>query len=167
MPSYSNMDIRIGILIYDTNIVEVHSSRASNCSSGLMLHNCNNIHILNTTAMYSAHSDASETLFPIVGTGISLLSSANAIITDTSTMYNAGNGMVLKDTANVSVLCSSVMHNGYAGLNLRNTTRISVKNTSALHNSHARSDPGGCCHYQYHQHNCKAQWPCRNDLYGH
>ena len=134
MAPHSEIDIRIGILVYETSIVEVCLSHANNCSSGLVFHNTNNIHIINTTAMYS--NDTPETLFHISGTGIFLLSTTNVTIIDTSTTYNAGSGMFLEDTTNVSVLYTTVAHSGYHGLAMVNTTSISIISITALYSGH-------------------------------
>ena len=132
MAPYPEIDIRIGILMYEASTVEVYSSHTNNCSSGLVFHTTNNIDITNTTAMYS--SNTPETLFPIGGTGISLLFTTNAIFVDTTTMHNAGSGMFLEDSANVSILCTTVMHNGYVGIGLVNTGSITTMNTNVMYN---------------------------------
>ena len=86
----SQIDQRIGILIPQGDGVEVHSSLSCKCSSGFVVHNTSNIHIINTTAMYN--NGTSETLFTSGETGVYLLSTTNAFITDTSTMHNARRG---------------------------------------------------------------------------
>ena len=132
LASYPEIDIRIGILMYEASVVKVCLSRTINCSGGLVIHKTSNLYIINTTAVYS--KDTPETSLPIGGTGISLLSTTNAIIIGTSAMYNAGNGIFLEDTANVSVLNTTVMHNRYAGMGLASATCSTIININAVHN---------------------------------
>ena len=134
LTSASQTDRCIGILIHQGNGVEVHSSLSCNCSSGFVVHNTSNIHIINTTAMYNGGT--SETLFPSGGNGLYLLSTNNAFITDTSTMYNAGSGMVLKDTANVTVINTSAIYNGINGIVLNDTANVTIFSMTGMHNGH-------------------------------
>ena len=132
-PYFSESHISIGIQIIKASIVEVISSDANNCSSGFVLQNTSNILIMNTTAMYNRNS--SEFLSLTDGTGISLLSTTNATIIDTSIVHNSFTGMVLKDIDNVTAINTTAMHNGYYGMYLYNTTRSSTINTTVMHNS--------------------------------
>ena len=131
--SYSEIDIRIGILMYEASMVEIHSSHVSSCSGGLVLQNTSNIHIINVTTMTSI--DTPSMSFPTQGTGLSLLSTTNASITDTSTAHNAVGGMFLRDTANVTVTNATVMHN-LVGINLENTTEVYITNATVMYNHH-------------------------------
>ena len=131
----SQMDFRIGIIIYKANLFEMYLSSANNCSRGLEVHSTNNCHISNTTAMYNyPYNDTVPFTSDIGGVGMSLFATDNTAVINPIVMYNSNEGMTLFDTINVTTINTTTMYNGARGVYLNYCRDITTINTTAMYN---------------------------------
>ena len=134
MSPHSQNDNCIGFLAYKANNIEMHSSHASNCSSGFVLLNTNNIHIINTTAMYN--NGSSETTLSPGGIGLFLSSTINATIINATVTHNGYYGMYLLNATKGSIIDTTVGHNGDNGIYCMYANGIGIVNTTVMENTY-------------------------------
>ena len=112
----------LGILLYDTNSIGLHSSSASNCSHGLVLYNATNTNI---TSMYAAYGED----------GIVILWSTDTFITNTTAAHNRGYGMYLGNmNKNTHVFNTTAKHNGNDGMHIYTMNNTHITDTIATRN---------------------------------
>ena len=135
-----------GIAIHDSTSVEVHSSSANNCSSGLVCLHATNTHINKVTAMYNEIVGILSlygTYIHINNTTIAhnthfamyLSNMNNTYIINTTTTYNDQNGMDLSNMNNIYIKNVSIAHNHQSGLIMINTRLVFITNLTTTHNT--------------------------------
>ena len=112
----------VGIIMYEATSVEVHSSSASNCSFGLMLHNTTNTHITKVTAMYNKAE------------GINLNTCTDTNINNSIAAHNGETGMKLKDMNNTNITNITTAYNGEIGMNLFTMRNTNITNMTTTYN---------------------------------
>ena len=112
----------IGLAVYETRHVEIHSFHVRNCSLGLWLSNSNNIKTNNVTAVYNEFS------------GVYLESTLNISIANATVTANGISGLYLDST--VSTLISSVTatHNHNAGVYIYKSNITDISNVTVAQN---------------------------------
>ena len=113
----------LGILLYETNSIGLHSSNASNCSHGLVLYNATNTNI---TSMYAAYGED----------GIVVLRSTDTFIANTTAEHNRGYGMYLSNMNNTHISSATTTQNGKYGMYLCSMTNTYITDTIATGNKH-------------------------------
>ena len=112
-----------GITIFETTFVEIHSSRANNCSFGLVLHNTTNTHITKVTTMYNVYQ------------GIVVYMATDTVMSNTITAHNARDGMHLSSMSNTYITNMTTSHNFRSiGISLLNMHNTHIINMTTKHN---------------------------------
>ena len=113
-----------GILIWDANLVQVHTSDVSNCSYGLLFSTTNNAAITNTIIVNSNSE------------GMYLESTNNTVIVNASVMYSGKIGVHLSHAANATIINTTAIQQ-YTGMSFVSTTNTTIINSFAMHSGSA------------------------------
>ena len=109
-----------GILLQNTNFIEVHSFSARNFTHGLMLHNTIDTRIINA---YAAHNKK----------GFVFKKTADTYISNSTAAHNYQHGMLLQNMINTNITNIFTMYNR-AGMDIQNLTDTHITNTIATRN---------------------------------
>ena len=109
-----------GILLQNTNFIEVHSFSARNFTHGLTLHNTIETRITNA---YAAHNKK----------GFVFKKTADTYISNSTATHNHRHGMLLQNMINTNITNISTMYNG-AGMDIQTLTDTHITNTIATRN---------------------------------
>ena len=109
-----------GILLQNTNFIEVHSFSARNFTHGLMLHNTIDTRIINA---YAADNKK----------GFVFKKTADTYISNSTAAHNHRHGMLLQNMINTNITNISTMYNG-AGMDIQILTDTHITNTIATRN---------------------------------
>ena len=137
----------VGILAYESSDIEIDSLEASNFTTGVFLHSCNNAIMMDV----SVANNANDGIFLYYSTDTSMMnvSAANNVndgiflyySTDTSMMNvsaanNANDGIFLYYSTHTSMMNVSAANNANDGIFLYYSTHTSMMNVSAVHNKY-------------------------------
>ena len=149
--AYSSHDhYCLGIVIFESESVEVQSSSANNCTYEITLEYTANSHIRDITAMYNMW-------------GMVLSNASNICISNTFVTQNALEGMLLGDTNNIHLNNTTATYNGVSGMHLLNMNNTYIINTTSIHNSESGMLLD-TMEMLYCQHKCNTQQLGRNVL---
>ena len=117
-------EYEFGIVVYESNDIEMDSLEASNFTIGVILHNSINTSMMNLSA---AHNEF---------VGIYLHYTIDTSMMNVSAAHNKYSGIIISYSTDTSMMNVSAAHNKYSGIIISYSTDTSMMNVSAAHNKY-------------------------------